>query len=129
MPTVQSQLLYQSVSFQFQFCHRDINMFLYTCSALFIFHQHVMVSYGFNNTLHIKIQTDGGPSSSNNNTIIDVYNDYDDGTFCAQTSHHISIPDDGCFTLQFYDTYGDGICCSFGYGRYEVQLNDAYLAY
>ena len=91
-----------SFSFSLLFCHRDINMFLYTFSALFIFEQHVRVSYGFNNTLHIKIQTDGGPSdtewylynsSSNNNTIIDVYvyNDYDHETFCAQTSHHISI--------------------------------------
>ncbi len=26
----------------------------------------------------------------------------------------------GCYTLTFYDAYGDGICCSYGSGSYEL---------
>ena len=110
-------------------------MFSCTYTTLFIFQQHAMISYGFTNTLYIKIQTDLAASetewylynsSSNNHTIIETYDDYEE--YCSQTIQHISIPD-GCYTLQFYDTFGDGICCGSGYGRYEVKLNDTYLTF
>ncbi|MEO0473082.1 MAG: endonuclease, partial [Bacteroidota bacterium] len=29
--------------------------------------------------------------------------------------------DDGCYTFRIDDSYGDGICCSFGNGSYEVR--------
>lgn len=29
----------------------------------------------------------------------------------------------GCFTLSFYDSYGDGICCDFGMGEYTLSLD------
>ena len=110
-------------------------MFSCTYTTLFFFQQHVMISYAFTNTLYVKIQTDLYPgdtewylynSSSNNHTIIETYDDYEE--YCSQTIQHISIPD-GCYTLQFYDTFGDGICCGSGYGRYEVKLNDTYLTF
>lgn len=31
---------------------------------------------------------------------------------------------DGCYTFTIYDSYGDGICCGFGQGDYEVLSPD-----
>jgi len=30
-----------------------------------------------------------------------------------------------CYELRMYDSYGDGICCSSGYGYYEISYKDA----
>ena len=30
----------------------------------------------------------------------------------------------GCYTLSFYDSYGDGICCDYGTGEYSLSLAD-----
>lgn len=32
--------------------------------------------------------------------------------------------DNGCYTLVFYDSYGDGMCCSFGNGSYTLTNTD-----
>ncbi len=32
--------------------------------------------------------------------------------------------DSGCYTLVFKDAYGDGICCSYGNGSYELTKSD-----
>ena len=94
-----------------------------------------MPSHGFNNTLYVNIHTDFlhsetewylYNSSSNNNTEIEAYNDYEKS--CSVTRHHIIIPD-GCYTLVFDDTSANGICCEWGYGRYEVKLNDTFLTF
>ncbi len=37
-------------------------------------------------------------------------------------TEYICLPD-GCYTFKIYDSYGDGICCSYGYGSYS--LNDS----
>ncbi len=34
----------------------------------------------------------------------------------------------GCYTLTMYDTYGDGICCSYGNGSYTLSAGGATLA-
>ena len=31
----------------------------------------------------------------------------------------------GCYTFTIYDSYGDGICCSYGYGYYNVYYDGA----
>ena len=64
-------------------------------------------------------------SSDNNNVIINA-NRY--GGSCSTKRNNVTIPD-GCFTLSFNDADDDGICCDYGYGRYEVKLNDTYLTF
>lgn len=36
--------------------------------------------------------------------------------------------DAGCYTFQINDTYGDGICCSYGNGSYTLSSNGSTLA-
>ncbi len=31
--------------------------------------------------------------------------------------------DAGCYTFEIRDSYGDGICCSYGYGSYNIKSN------
>jgi hypothetical protein len=44
-------------------------------------------------------------------------------------THTICLPD-GCFDLVIYDSYGDGICCGYGQGYYELvdESNGGILA-
>ncbi len=34
----------------------------------------------------------------------------------------------GCYTFTIYDEYGDGICCAFGNGNYNVMVGDEIVA-
>lgn len=34
--------------------------------------------------------------------------------------HDLLLPSDGCYTLTFYDTYANGMCCGFGQGFYRL---------
>lgn len=43
---------------------------------------------------------------------------YSDGNTDVKTST-VCLPD-GCYTFNIYDSYGDGICCSYGNGWYKV---------
>ena len=110
-------------------------MFLCTCTVLFILQQLVTLSYGFNNALHIEIQLDSDHRQvelylfNSSGNIIYEYDYFDDDeSSCSTSNHNIAIPD-GCFTLLFNDKDRNGICCSQGYGRYEVTLNDRYLTF
>lgn len=38
-------------------------------------------------------------------------------------SFPITVPG-GCFAFKIYDAYGDGICCGFGNGSYELKSDD-----
>ena len=42
--------------------------------------------------------------------------DYDDN----EQYDILSCLADGCYTFTIYDSYGDGICCGFGIGNYEI---------
>lgn len=46
------------------------------------------------------------------------------GTYGSQGANStLNIPlclNDGCYTLTFSDTYGDGICCAYGNGNYNL---------
>lgn len=54
----------------------------------------------------------GGPGAYGNNvTIVDT----------------LSLPGSGCYSLHFSDAFGDGICCEYGEGYY--QLSDLTLPY
>ncbi len=40
---------------------------------------------------------------------------YVGGTYC--------VPEDACIIFTIYDSYGDGICCTYGNGSYQVLLD------
>ena len=43
--------------------------------------------------------------------------------------HTIKCLEDECYTLEVYDSYGDGMCCSYGYGYFKiVDANNVVLA-
>ncbi len=54
------------------------------------------------------------------------------GTYGSQPDGStLNIPlclPDGCYTLTFTDTYGDGICCSYGNGSYSLTGPSGTLA-
>src|SRR5690606_31001667 len=35
---------------------------------------------------------------------------------------------DGCYTFVIYDSYGDGICCGYGQGYYQIKKGNEVLA-
>ena len=39
----------------------------------------------------------------------------------AHITELISLPSDGCYQFQIYDDYGDGVCCNYGSGSYELK--------
>jgi hypothetical protein len=45
---------------------------------------------------------------------------YSDGTSSVPPAN-VTATENGCFTFNIYDSYGDGICCSEGYGSYKVK--------
>ena len=53
----------------------------------------------------------GGPYSGAGTTVVE--------NFCAG---------DGCYTFTIYDSFGDGICCSFGSGDYTLTVDGAPVA-
>jgi hypothetical protein len=53
---------------------------------------------------------------------------YDESTHtlldtAGATSDSVCVPAGHCIKFTIYDTYGDGICCSYGNGHYTVTLN------
>ena len=53
----------------------------------------------------------GGPYSGAGTTVVE--------NFCAP---------EGCYTLTMFDSFGDGICCSFGSGNYELTADGGVVA-
>ncbi len=53
----------------------------------------------------------GGPYSSAGSTVSE--------TFCLA---------DGCYDFQINDSYGDGICCGYGQGSYDISINGQSVA-
>lgn len=49
-----------------------------------------------------------------------TYGDQADGS----TINLTGCVDNGCYDLVFYDSFGDGICCSFGNGTYSLTNTD-----
>ena len=41
-------------------------------------------------------------------------------------SESLCMPE-GCFTINFFDAAGDGICCGFGSGFYELRTDDGFI--
>ena len=59
------------------------------------------------------ITDDGGTTVASGGT----YNSTPDGSTVIETS----CLQDGCYTFTINDTYGDGICCAYGSGSYELS--------
>jgi thiol-disulfide isomerase/thioredoxin len=49
------------------------------------------------------------------------------GPYAGNTVYNYTwdLQDLSCYRLEFYDLYGDGICCAFGQGYYKVFANGA----
>ena len=47
------------------------------------------------------------------------YDDYPNYLFIQ----HVCVDPDGCYDFTIFDTFGDGICCAYGDGYYNVYLN------
>jgi chitodextrinase len=54
-----------------------------------------------------------------NNQVVHSGGNYDSQTSGSTIDINKTL-DAGCYTLVFKDTYGDGICCSYGNGSYEL---------
>jgi len=57
------------------------------------------------------------------NTVILSGGPFDSLTTMAVDS--VMVTGDGCYLFTIYDSFGDGICCSYGYGSYTVKLGSA----
>ncbi len=49
------------------------------------------------------------------------------GTYSSNTviNEILNLPAPGCYSLQFVDAYGDGMCCNYGNGYYKLYNYDA----
>ena len=52
-----------------------------------------------------------------------TYPDEPDGSTLTEI---ICMPE-GCFTINFFDSFGDGICCAYGQGFYELRTDDGFI--
>ena len=123
------------------------------CTIIFLLLFFECATSSCNNTLSINIRTDGFPyeiswflfdgfynettyhiydinnsnsSIEKNNALLDWRLKYDYTQDCALVDDHVCISD-GCYSVLMTDGYGDGICCSVGYGYYEISLNNKLL--
>lgn len=77
-----------------------------------------------NNELSLNINFDNQPQQTSweitddNNIVLASGDDYNGQT---STQEDICLPD-GCYTLTFFDSYGNGMCCGSGSGNFS--LND-----
>lgn len=48
------------------------------------------------------------------------------GTYSSNTviNEILNLPEPGCYSIQFVDAYGDGMCCDFGNGYYKLYNYD-----
>ncbi len=53
-----------------------------------------------------------------------TYPNFVDSTYV----HEFCIPENACVTFTIRDSYGDGICCGFGEGSYEIFLDNNLIA-
>ena len=81
------------------------------------------------NYVKIKVKTDwyGSETSwklfdSNGDEVASV----DPGTYGnnQMNTKKVTCLQDECYTLEVYDTYGDGMCCTYGYGFFKVINED-----
>lgn len=78
-------------------------------------------------SLYVTIDNYGSETSweirDANGNVIEEGGPYQDNTVGAQITESVCLPD-GCFDFIMKDAYGDGMCCGYGNGSYQLQ-NDA----
>jgi len=82
-----------------------------------------------NNTLVFELTLDDYGSETSwelvddNNNIVESGGPFADGNSGQIESETFDIPD-GCYTLYVDDSYGDGICCQYGNGSFQLLDNN-----
>ncbi|WP_223033704.1 GEVED domain-containing protein [Hanstruepera marina] len=84
------------------------------------------------NEVTVNINFDNYPSETSweitddndNDNVVASGDNYSGETF---TSEVTCLPD-GCYTFTIYDSFGDGICCTFGSGSYNVTGTDTTIS-
>lgn len=51
------------------------------------------------------------------------YSQLSSNTTAVQNIPDINVDGNGCYSFTIYDSYGDGICCSYGNGSYSVSYD------
>ena len=88
-----------------------------------------------NNTIHFNLTLDDYGSETSwelvdsGNNILQSGGPFADGTNGTVVSETFSLPD-GCYTIYVDDAYGDGICCQYGNGSFEIlDINNSQVGY
>ena len=61
------------------------------------------------------------------NTLLESGGPYSDG-LAGQTKSKSVTLSNGCYEIDLYDSYGDGICCDYGQGKLEILYGSSVLA-
>lgn len=87
------------------------------------------------NTIHFNLTLDDYGSETSwelvdsANNILQSGGPFADGTSGTVTSETFSL-EDGCYTIYVDDSYGDGICCQYGNGSFEIlDINNSQVGY
>lgn len=84
------------------------------------------------NTVELTINLDDYPGETTwefINSIGEIL--FSGGPYSQSTtiSDTLDLPSDDCFTFTIYDDFGDGICCSFGQGSFQLNSSNGELIY
>ena len=61
----------------------------------------------------------------NRNEIVEVGGDYTDANVLI--IEEMFLPTSSCYQFTINDSYGDGLCCSYGNGYYKVSFENVYF--
>ena len=84
--------------------------------------------------LYIEILTDNYPSETSwqlvnqNGVVVESINSGDLTSSATNYSWSVCVNSNECYDFIIYDTYGDGICCSYGSGSYTLTYGGAIVA-
>ncbi|MDX1940323.1 MAG: zinc-dependent metalloprotease [Saprospiraceae bacterium] len=80
------------------------------CTQNTVYFRLVLDNYGSETTWQLKNAA---------GTVVESGGPYSKGTPNTQVRDTFCLPD-GCYTFEILDSYGDGICCSYGSGAYSL---------
>lgn len=81
-------------------------------------------------TVNFRLQRDNYGSETSwsltngSGTVLYSGGSYANGTSPALISQTWNLPLNGCYTFTINDSYGDGICCTYGSGYYDIKSPD-----
>ena len=89
----------------------------------------VGVSYGSTTQVHLTISTDGFAEETSwefkdsSDTVLYSEN-YNPSNSDKTFNYAFEVVPNECYTFTIYDDFGDGICCVYGNGSYELRTDD-----